>query len=396
MKALRMVIITSGVFGLVLVVGISVNALVNAKKQQLSQAPKYGESPVPVHVVAATAGEYVQGRDYLAVVEPVQKAEINARVQSTVERIVVDEGSRVKSGDLLLQLDDREIKANIESMTAQIAQVQAEWSSNTSLIQSLQESAAYWKKETDRDQSLAHNGAIPVSQAEKTRDQYVLTRGKLESAQEQSRALTHQIESLTQKKRELEITLGYYSIVSPFSGVVTQRFVDPGDIAMPGKPLLLIEDHSSLKLSFLIPQEDLPEVQEGAEVHFRIQGGLEKATLSHLFPALNESRMLRAEISLPAALHPIVKSGQAIPITVTLKRWPDATRLPVSAILQQGEQNYVYVVHNDRLEKTTVEILGNNGDEVAVLGIAPDSQVVEHAFLGWAKLAAGLEVEVYP
>ena len=396
MRIIKNVLITVFIVGFLFALGVSVNALVAAKKQQLSQAPIYGNSPVPVHVVTATEGEYVQGNDYLAVVEPTQKAEINARVQSSIEHVLVDEGSVVKTGDLLLQLNNLELKANIESVVAQIEQVKAEVSSNTALIQSLKDSAEYWKKESERDQSLAQSGAIPVSQAEKTRDQYILTRGKMESAQEQSKALIHQIESLTKKKQELEITLEYYSITSPFSGMVVQRFVDPGDMALPGKPLLMVEDLSSLKLSFWVPQEDLHGVQEGTDVRFSIQDRQEKVLLSHLFPALNETRMLRAEVFLPDAYHAILKSGQYVPVTVTLKHWSNVTMVPVSTIMHLGEETFVYLVNENRLEKKTVEILGNNGDQAAVNGIAPNAQVVENAFLGWAKLSAGLSVEVYP
>lgn len=382
------------IFLLALVIGVK--TLVAAKKQQLSQAPKYGESPTPVHVVNAASGDFIQGMDYLAIVEPMQKAEINARVQSTIERILVDEGNVVQAGDLLLQLDDREVKTNIESVAAQIAQVQSEVSSNTALIQSLKDSAEYWKKETERDQSLAKGGAIPDSQAEKTRDQYILTRGKLESAQEQSKALMHQADSLSKKKHELEIILGYYSITSPYSGVITQRYVDPGDIALPGKPLIRIDDQSSLKLSFWVPQEDLKSVQEGAEVQFSVQGRQESVVLSHLFPSLNESRMLNAEVFLPAAYNKVLKSGQYVPVTVTLKHWTNVTLLPVSAILHEGEEDFVYLVNENRLDKKTIEILGHNGEQAAVNGVAPNARVVEHALLGWAKLSAGLSVEVYP
>ena len=396
MRIIKNVLITVFIVGFLFALGVSVNALVAAKKQQLSQAPIYGNSPVPVHVVTATEGEYVQGNDYLAVVEPTQKAEINARVQSSIEHVLVDEGSVVKTGDLLLQLNNLELKANIESVVAQIEQVKAEVSSNTALIQSLKDSAEYWKKESERDQSLAQSGAIPVSQAEKTRDQYILTRGKMESAQEQSKALIHQIESLTKKKQELEITLEYYSITSPFSGMVVQRFVDPGDMALPGKPLLMVEDLSSLKLSFWVPQEDLHGVQEGTDVRFSIQDRQEKVLLSHLFPALNETRMLRAEVFLPDAYNIILKSGQYVPVTVTLKHWSNVTMVPVSTIMHLGEETFVYLVNENRLEKKTVGILGNNGDQAAVNGIAPNAQVVENAFLGWAKLSAGLSVEVYP
>lgn len=396
MKSVKFVLILLLVLGFLLGLGLSVNALIAAKKQQLSQAPKYGESPVPIHGVTSTVGDFIRGKDYLAIVEPMQKAEINARVQSTIERILVDEGSVINAGDLLLQLDNREVKATIESVVAQVAQVQAEVSSNTALIQSLKDSAEYWEKETERDKSLAQSGAIPVSQAEKTRDQYIQTHGKLESAQEQSKALVFQRESLAKKKQELEITLDYYSITSPYSGVVTQRYVDHGDIALPGKSLLQIEDRSSLKLSFWVPQDDAPEVKEGMEVQFNIQGRQEKGSLSHLFPALNEARMLRAEVFLPTTYNEILKSGQYVPVTVTLKHWTNVTLLPVSAILHQGKEDFVYRVNENHLEKKTVKILGNNGDQAAVDGIGPNTQVVESAFLGWAKLSAGLLVEIYP
>ncbi len=66
--------------------------------------------------------------------------------------------------------------------------------------------------------------------------------------------------------------LGYCTIRSPFDGLVSHRMVDPGDLASPGKSLMVVEDRSRLKLCFDVPQQDLPQVREGLAVTYAVGG----------------------------------------------------------------------------------------------------------------------------
>jgi RND family efflux transporter MFP subunit len=368
--------------------------LVEHKKQALAAAPKYGMQPTPVRVASARQGDLRRVRDYLAVVEPMRVADVSARVTATVEEVLHDENEPVKAGDVLVVLDGRQIEESIAGMTAQVEQAKDDLASNQATVDALTKTAAYWDREAQRDKELAEKGAIPGAEAEGTVDKADEARGQLDAARRKMDAIEHLIESLKGRQAELETQLSYCTVRSPFDGLVSHRMVDPGDMATPGKNLMTVEDRSRLKLSFDVPQQDLPEVREGLEVTYSAAGQDRSATLSHVFPSLNVARMLRAEVYLSGAGLDGLPSGAYVPLQVVLGNREDVTLVPAASVVESPEQKpYVFVVQDGQLQARPVTILGSSGDDVAVEGVAAGEQVVLSTFLGWAQLAAGQKVE---
>lgn len=368
--------------------------LVKHKKQALAAAPKYGMQPMPVRVASARLGDLRKTRDYLAVVEPIRVADVSARVTASVEKVLRDENEWVKAGDVLVTLDSRQIEESIAAMKAQVEQTQADLASNQATVDSLERTVAYWDREAQRDRALADKGAIPGAQAEGTVDKASEARGRLDAARQKSAAIGRSIESLQRRQAELETTLDYCTIRSPFDGVVSHRRVDPGDLAVPGKSLMVVEDRSQLRLGFDVPQQDLPEVREGLVVEYSAAQQSREAKLSHLFPSLNTARMLRAEVYLSGRGVDGLSSGAYVPLRVVLGNAKDVTLVPGTALIESPDGHaHVFVVRDGHLEARSVNVLGSSGDDVAVDGIQAGEQVVLSTFLGWAQLASGQMVE---
>lgn len=371
--------------------------LVKQKKKELGQTPAYGVKPRPVTVTRAETGNLTLGKEYLAVVEPFREARISARVNAEVKKIRVDEGDRVKAGDVLAELDDEEVEHSIEAVSSRIEQVEAELAGNRATVRALKESHNYWQAEKKRDATLAEKGAISESEAEKTAEKAADIKGKLGAARKKSQAIEKQIENLGKQKDELLSRRGYYTLTSPFDGVVTQRLADPGDMAALSKNLLTVQDLSGLKLAFDVPQKDLPEVREGLAAAFKIKGRTRQEKISLVEPALDKAKMMRAEVWLDrnAAAH--LTPGAYLPITVSLKRLKDVILLPASALIEGPEgKTHVFAVAQGRLSARPVDILGRSGDRAAIKGIKAGTQVVENTYLGWATFSSGQKVEAVP
>ena len=383
---------------LVLVVVVAIVAvgamLVRRKRKLLAKSPRYGVGPRPVHVAVARKGDLTETRDYLAVVEPIRLANVSARLTARVERVLHDEGDKVRAGDVLALLDDREIRQGMESIECQIRRAQADLAANEALTASLAKSSAYWDREASRDKTLADKGDIPPASAEATADKANEFKGRLDAARQKSNAIRHLIASLGKNKSQLETRLGYCTIRSPYNGLVTRRFVDPGDMAVPGKTLMVVEDRSRLKLAFDVPQQDLRDVHEGLPTTFKVASSVRRAKLAHMYPSLNLARMLRAEVYLAGPQKQGLSCGAYVPISVVLRRIRDATLVPASSLVEcPKHQNHVFVVRNGKLEHPIVKVIGSGKDVVAVEGVSPGEQVVVNTFLGWANLAGGTKVE---
>ena len=391
MKVLRIVLILVIVAGLVFL-GMY---LIKHKKQALKHAPKYGIRPIPVHAVTVKKGDLTQTIDYLTVVESFQIANVSARLTANVDKLLCDEGDQVKAGDILIQLDGRELMQSIDALDATIAKTQAEIAANQSAIQSLINTVSYWQREAQRDKTLADKGNIPASQAEATADKANQFKGNLETTKHQQEALKHQIQALQSQKSQLETRLSYCTVTSPYDGLVRQRLVDPGDLAVPGKILVIIEDRSQFKLTFNVPQKDLQQVQEGLPVRFNTGGKTYNEALTHLYPSLNTARMLQAEVLLSGLAMDNLACGQYLRISVLVNEINDKVLVPASCLVESPDHfQHVFVVKDGSLAHHRVEILGYSGDIVAVEGIEPDQQVVTNSFLGWTTLSSGNKVEV--
>ncbi len=369
--------------------------LVVRKKHKLAKAPKFGLRPYPVRVCVAHSGSLEKTIDYLAIVEPFQVANISARLTTDVNAVLCDEGSVVKANQILIKLDDRDILDDIASVSADIARVKSELEANKVKVSSLKKTLEYWQREAKRDKTLADKGDIPLASAEATIDKANEFEGSYEAAKHNTSALISAIKALESKKKQIETRLSYAVIRSPYDGVVTQRFVDPGDLATVGKKLLVVEDSSKLKLSFDIPQKDISNVKQGDKIEFVINDKKQDAQITNIYPSLDKARMLHVEALLSKEQASGLTIGQYVPVKLNVSLIKDAV-LVASESLVQGPDNdmYVFVVEDSSLKSHKVKVLGASNDETAVEGISPDEQVVVSTFLGWANLSSGKKVEV--
>ena len=389
----------------VVVIGLLVAGfvLISKKKQALAETPRFQLPDTLVETATVQRGDLDEAFEYLAVVEPIQTANVTARVTARIESVNVDEGSAVEPGQTLLTLDHREIRAQLKGVEARIQQARAELKGNQATVTSLENSLAYWSREAERDTELAAGDAIPPSRAEQTAERKSDAEGKLNATRQQSNAIRERIHSLEAQREELETVLSYCVIKSRFVGTVTSRLVDPGDQAAPGKVLLVIESSDAMRIAFDVPQNDLADIEPGLPVRFRAGDKTREAAITRLYPALNRARMARAEIILSGDQSSGLTSGEYLTARVAYRQNRNVSLIPVGALIEdragrgEGEGEVrVFVVKDGALQSRRVNILGTANDRAAVTGLDAGEQVVVHSFLGWARLHEGMEVASRP
>lgn len=392
MKSAVRIILFSAIIGILIVAGV---ALVKRKQAQLENAPKFGLQPLLVTVSEVTTGPLVEKLDYLAIVEPIQTARLAPRITAPVEKVHFDEGTRVQAGTILVELDNREVRHRIDEVAARVEQARAELDGNRETIVALESTLHYFAAEARRFRQLADRDAMPESRAEQAEMQEVEIRGKLNAAKKKSEAIQHRISALRQQKAELDTRLDYFMLKSPFDGVLAARLADPGDLASPLQPLVVVEDRSAVKIAFDVPQTDLPEIREGLAVQFNTGGEARGAEISLMHPSLKESHMLRAEVRLPAAESKSLIPGAYLPISVVLRVEDNLALVPRASLIESpAGKHHVFAVADGILVPRPVEVLGfTDDDRAAVSGVAPGALVVRNTFLGWTNLSAGQKVE---
>ena len=380
---------------LVLVLGVLVFGgvlLVRGKQARVAAAPTPTERPTAVRTATARLGSLQDTRTYLARVEPWQVAEVAAQITARIERIAVREGDRVRRGALLVALDDTEIQSTVAETEAQIAQAEAQAAGQKATTASLAQTVRYWEKEFQRDETLAREGAIAQALADTTADHLSEAQGRLEAARQGLAAAGKQVEALTKRRASVEARRAYTRVTSPFDGVVARRLADPGDLAAPGKPLLVVEDRSRSKLLFDVPQEDLGRVTLGTPLHVDHELDL-TLEVSRLYPSLNPDRTLTVEAYAEHAAD--LATGTYYPVDVVLRTVNDAVLVPEECLVESPDgSRAVFGVVDGRTRVFPVTALLVRNGVGAVTGIEAGLPVVRSTYLGWNRLAAGTAVEV--
>jgi RND family efflux transporter MFP subunit len=377
---------------LLLMIGAAILA-VKRKQAKLANAQIPGDRPIPITIATAHTGTFTKTLDYVGVVEPNYSANIASRVTSEINEVLRVEGDLVKKGELLIKLDDRKLLGDIAVLKAKLEEIKTKITANGVNVKSLEATAAYWKKQVERDQFLSDKNVTPLKELETSTEKYNNTKGLLDVASQNNKTLLAELTAMKGQEAIAQTNLSYAKIVSPFDGVVCERVVDPGDLASPGKLLMVIENQKKLKVVVDVPQTDVRKLHVGQPVRIACRSYEGHAKLSRIYPAVAKSRMVRVESFLPSSTEGKLISGQYVRISMATSTLTDVTLIPDSAVNSDndGGAEVVYILKNGRLKKRQVKLLGNNGKTVALNGIKAGEQVVVSAFLGWAKLADGLK-----
>src|SRR5579871_1707020 len=178
--------------------------------------------------------------------QPFLTVSLHARVAGYVDRVLVDRGSVVKQGDLLVELSAPERDAQIAEAESKVQASQAE-----SLQAEAQVAAA--QSTYDRMKQAAETpGAVAGNELLQSEKQVEAAKALLNSRQQAARAAESAVRSL----KDLQ---AYLKISAPFEGVVTDRMVHPGALVGPGNdiPLLIVQQVSRLRLVVPVPEEDV-------------------------------------------------------------------------------------------------------------------------------------------
>ncbi len=182
---------------------------------------------VQVRVQTVEAKLHAATEDVVGTVRARLHAALEAKVSGRLENMLVTPGRTVKAGELLAQLDAREIQARLDQALA------------------LREQSG---RDTERLRGLLAQKAVSRQEFETVESGYRVA----------DAAVT-----------EAETMLGYTKIVAPFDGVVTRKFADVGDLATPGRPLLEIDNPKALRLEADVPESLINRVQLGATLSVR-------------------------------------------------------------------------------------------------------------------------------
>jgi len=263
------------------------------------------------------------------------RASIEAKVSGKIEKLLVAPGQAVKAGELLAELDAREIQARLDQALAVRQQAESDLKRFTALLEA--------------------KSVTPV---------------EFDSAQARARVASAAV-------NETETMLGYTKIIAPFAGVITRKHADVGDLASPGKPLLDMEDSRALRLEADVPEAVVGKLALGDNLPVRV-AALEKeltGVVSEIAPTADPgSRTFLVKLDLPDAAG--LRAGQFGRVAMSVGE-TSALRVPASAVVQRGQMEIVFIVTDNKAQLRLVKTGKRIGGEIELVsGVSAGEKIV--------------------
>lgn len=309
---------------------------------------KSSVAPVPV-TVASPSLRNADGILFSGRVEAGQTANVSTRMMGTIDKIYVREGDRVRAGQLLVSISNRDVLAKKKQAEAMVAQAEA----------ALQNA----KKDEERFSTLYAQQSVSPKELENVTLQY--------------RSAQAQYEVARQMLNEVEVSMGYTQLVAPFSGVVTQKMADEGSMANPGMPLLVVEQGGKFLVSATVSESDITHVRLNDRVSLMVKstGRTFPGSIERISPSSQSTGgQYMVKITVPDSVQHALMSGMYvnafIPLSVVRSdvQNEESFVVPESAIVYRDQLTGVYLFSDKQTAVLRWVRLGKvTGSEVEVL-----------------------------
>ncbi len=321
-----------------------------------NRAPSVAPAAVNgVAVIAAQSSNVPNYLEAIGTVRAAQSTQIASRTTGNIIEIRVQEGDRVRSGEILAVLDDSQPRTAVEQSAAAVTAAQKELSSAESEL-------ALANSTLQRYQQLYDKKSVSPQEFDemKTRAQAA------EARRDIARAGEAQTEAALTQSRT---SLSYTQIHAPFDGVVIEKRAEAGALASPGMPLFTVEDTRRYQLNTTVDENDIGLVHAGEPVSVLLDsaGNAElRGKVAEIIPSADPaSRSFLVKIGLPGDAR--VRSG-----LFGRARFARGTRpaimIPRTAIVAHGQLQGVFAIDANQIAQLRYITLGNaSGERVEVL-----------------------------
>jgi len=349
-------------------------------------------APVPVQAVSVSSDQWPAGYEATGTVRARTSAAISAKVMGYVREVRAQIGDHVREGEVLVVLDSRDLDAAYRQTEAMSQEVRDAIPEADNAVAAAKAQLDLAKVTFGRMQDLFSKKSISNQEFDEASAKLKAAQASYEMALAKRLQIKSKIAQTDQARRAAEIMRGYAEIHAPFSGVITNKTVEPGILATPGTPLYTIERDGSYRLEVPVEESRLASIRVGQPVKV-VLDALEKsieARVSEIVPSVDAaSRSYTVKVDLPAMQH--LRSGLFGRALFALGTRRVIT-VPADSVVQRGQLQSVLVVENG-VARTRLITTGQRSDHsVEVLsGLNPGEQVIYPLPAG---LSDGARVEV--
>jgi RND family efflux transporter MFP subunit len=311
--------------------------------------------------------------DAVGTVQPQTQAWIEAQISGQVTDVRINAGDKITAEELLVILDDRQLQARLSQATQSLKTSIAKKEQAIQAVNAAEASHDEAESAYSRIKKFYEADAATKQDFEQARSSFLQAKAALKGAKEGLSGAVAGVRMAEEMVQEAEIGLGYTRIKAPADGEVLKRLVDPGDLAMPGKPLLLLKTAGGLRLEAYVRESLIQKVQPGSTLRVELPT-LQKTVESQveeLIPYADpQTRTFLVKSRIPdiPGLYPGMYGKLLIPY-----RQIELVLIPRSAVFKVGQLELVLVKTADGWARRYIKTGNIYGGQFEVLsGLSGD------------------------
>jgi HlyD family secretion protein len=301
----------------------------------------------PMQTAEAEIRNIPETYEAVGTIRPRTETRIEAQVTGKVRKVLVKAGDAITRGATLVTLEDREFATRLERAEHGLRSAKAAREEARQEVAAAE--AAYMKAELQykRIDKLFQDNVVSSRELEQARAEFLQAQAKMNQSEdglERAVAGVHQAQKLVE---EAQITKNYTVIKAPDDGEVVKRLIEPGDLALPGKPLLILQTARAFRLEAYVREGLISRVRPGEELYVSIDslGKEVKGMVEEVIPSADpKTRTFLVKVGLPEVMgaYPgmfcrlLVPSGER-----------SAVLIPADAVMRVGQLETVKVRTGD-------------------------------------------------
>jgi multidrug efflux pump subunit AcrA (membrane-fusion protein) len=308
------------------------------------EAPKGPAGPaVSVSVAEAAEQDLATPFEAGGVIRAQRVAVIVSRIMADVRAVPVKAGDRVRAGQALVLLDGRELQAHQTRASASQAAVTQATALAEADRQAAEAALALARLTHQRIADLKAKNSATQGELDEAVANLRGAEARMRVAEARVAEARASIESAAAGASAAEVAASYATLTAPFDGVVTEKRVDPGNMASPGQPLVTVEDDRTFRLEVRLDESRAAFVHAGDQVGVRLDGGSAQVTgrVAEVQRVLDAGHDFLVKIDVPAGTS--LRSGM-YGRAVFHGAARRALAVPESAVVRRGQLASVFVI----------------------------------------------------
>lgn len=331
-------------------------------------------------------------------------SKISSQYPGRIERILKREGTRVKKGEILMELDGSDAKTQLSQAEASLKAANAELShliisrdvvvsQSSAMVSQTKAKLDNAKASLERAHSLYPKGMQSKQELDNARSAFDVAKADYESAManelqgkmkdEEIRTATAKVDQMKSSLEQAKIQLSRTHIAAPYSGIVTDLFVEEGELLGLGTPVCQLADESTLYVEAIIDEVDAGKLLLGQDVKLTFDAFKDKrftGKITEISPLVTTTKEQNRTVEIKVEINTTqdgIKIGMSTDVEVITGKVKNVPYIPTNAIIEKIEGQFVFVAEKEITRERRIKTGLSNWDTTEIVeGVKEGDEVI--------------------